>query len=145
LSHSASASFISLSGKVDILSAEDITLQMKDGTRLSGWFVKNIQNGKSKMIIYFGGNAEEVSWMIDEADRFKGWSAVLINYRGYGLSDGKPGEKSLFSDALEIFDYFSNRKGVDSTRMVIMGRSIGTGVAAGRFSDKCLFSRTLNL
>lgn len=108
---------------------EDITLQMKDGTRLSGWFVKNIQNGKSKMVIYFGGNAEEVSWMIDEADRFKGWSEALINYRGYGLSDGKPGEKSLFSDALEIFDYFSNRKDVDSTKIVIMGRSIGTGVA----------------
>jgi pimeloyl-ACP methyl ester carboxylesterase len=109
---------------------EDITLRMKDGTRLRGWFVKNIQNGRSKLIIYFGGKAEEVSWMIDEADRFKGWSAALMNYRGYGLSDGKPGEKSLFSDALEIFDYFSNRKDVDSTRIVIIGRSIGTGVAA---------------
>jgi len=108
---------------------EDITLQMKDGTRLRGWFVKNIQNGKSKLIIYFGGNAEEVSWMIDEADRIKGWSVALMNYRGYGSSDGKPGEKSLFSDALEIFDYFSNRKDVDSTRIVIIGRSIGTGVA----------------
>jgi pimeloyl-ACP methyl ester carboxylesterase len=108
---------------------EDITLQMKGGTRLSGWLVKNIQNGKSKLIIYFGGNAEEVSWMINEADRFKDWSAALMNYRGYGLSDGKPGEKSLFSDALEIFDYFSNRKDVDRTRIVLIGRSIGTGVA----------------
>jgi len=108
---------------------EDLTLQMKDGTRLRGWFVKNIHNGKSKMIIYFGGNAEEVSWMIDEANRFKGWSAALMNYRGYGLSDGKPGEKRLFSDALEIFDYFSSRKDVDSREIVIMGRSIGTGIA----------------
>jgi pimeloyl-ACP methyl ester carboxylesterase len=101
---------------------------MKDGASVRGWFVKNSRDEKSKLIIYFGGNAEEVSWMIDEVGRFKGWSAALMNYRGYGLSDGKPGEKSLFSDALEIFDYFSDRKDIDSRRIVIIGRSIGTGV-----------------
>jgi pimeloyl-ACP methyl ester carboxylesterase len=102
---------------------------MKDGTEVRGWFVKNSQDEKSKLIIYFGGNAEEVSWMIDEMKKFKGWSAVLMNYRGYGLSDGKPGEKSLSNDSLEIFDYFSGRKDVDSKKIVIIGRSIGTGVA----------------
>ncbi len=108
---------------------EELTLTVVDKINLRGWLIKNSASKKSSLVIYFGGNAEEVSHLIGEADGFKGWSLALMNYRGYGLSDGKPGEKELFNDALFIYDYFSKRDDIDKDRIAVMGRSIGAGVA----------------
>jgi uncharacterized protein len=108
---------------------EDVEIRTKDGISLRGWFVRNSALPESPLIIYFGGNAEEVSCNIFEADGYNGWSLALINYRGYGLSEGKPGEKNLFNDSLEIYDYFTRRNDIDSKRIIVMGRSLGTGVA----------------
>jgi len=81
------------------------------------------------LVIYFGGNAEEVSWLLDFAGRFAGWSLLLVNYRGYGESEGKPGERELFSDALALYDYAKQRGDIVPERIVAMGRSLGSGVA----------------
>ena len=108
---------------------KEINLKMQDGTSLHGWFVKNSNPQKSKLLIYFGANAEEVSYLCDEMKRYKDWSVVLLNYRGYGLSEGNPSEEHLYSDALEIYDYFSAQSNVDRSNIVVMGRSLGTGVA----------------
>ncbi len=102
---------------------------MKDGTGLNGWLVKNNGSDRSKLIIYFGGNGDELSYMIEAFDGLDDWSVALINYRGYGQSEGQPGEGNLFSDALESYDYFSSRKDIDNAKIVVMGRSLGTGVA----------------
>ncbi|MBI4837640.1 MAG: alpha/beta hydrolase [Nitrospirae bacterium] len=108
---------------------EEITIHTKDGTRLHGWFLKNSSGKISKLIFYFGGNAEEISYMVYELQRYKDWSAVLVNYRGYGMSEGAPGEKSLCSDALEVYDYFLEKTDVDNPKIAVMGRSLGSGVA----------------
>jgi alpha-beta hydrolase superfamily lysophospholipase len=108
---------------------EDVDLLTPDGIHLKGWFVKKGGAAKTPLIVYFGGNMEEVSSMLHKAPWFEGWSVVFLNYRGYGLSGGKPSEKHLFSDALFIYDTFAKRPEVDSGRIVIMGRSLGTGVA----------------
>jgi pimeloyl-ACP methyl ester carboxylesterase len=52
-----------------------------------------------------------------------------VNFRGYGESDGKPGEKELLEDGLVIHDYARRRPDVNSGRIVAMGRSLGSGVA----------------
>jgi hypothetical protein len=108
---------------------ENINLKTGNNISIKGWFVKNSTLLKSPLIIYFGGNAEELSYMIYYADKVKGWSLALINYRGYGLSEGKPSEKDLYADAVSIYDYFSKRDDIDNTRIVLIGRSLGTGVA----------------
>lgn len=118
---------ITVSTKIDGI--EDIELKMKDGNKIRGWFVKNSISGKSNLLIYFGANAEEVSRIIPRMAKFQNWSVVLINYRGYGNSEGIPGEQTLFSDSLEIYDYFSNREDINKNNIILMGRSIGTGVA----------------
>jgi uncharacterized protein len=115
--------------KKEFPDAEEITITSTDNTALRGWLVKPAVTGKVPLIIYFGGNAEEVSWLVGEAQHFRGWAWCLMNYRGYGLSEGKPGEKELYSDALSIYDYCAQRGDIDKQRIVIMGRSIGTGVA----------------
>ena len=109
--------------------AEDIAIKSSDGVILRGWLVKNSKLMRPPLIIYFGGNAEEVSYLIDEAGRFNGWSLALMNYRGYGLSQGKPSEKNLFSDAISLYDYMMKRDDIDHKKIIVMGRSLGTGVA----------------
>ena len=87
---------------------EEVILVAADGTKLRGWMVKSARTS-APLVIYFGGNAEEVSWLAGVADQFAGWSLLLVNFRGYGESEGKPGEKELFEDALLIHDYAKRR------------------------------------
>ncbi len=107
---------------------ETLRLVTTDGLRLAGWFVTG-GTGRAPLVIYFGGNAEDVSGLIGAADRFGGYSLMLLNYRGYGGSEGIPGESALFADALFAFDYAARRSDVDPRRVVAMGRSLGSGVA----------------
>ncbi len=88
--------------------------------------VWTLNPGKEKALIYFGGNAENVAYNIDDfrtlfADR----TVYLVNYRGYGGSSGSPYEEGLYSDALFAYDHFIKQHSALST----MGRSIGGAVA----------------
>jgi len=100
-----------------------------NAVRLRGWFISAESSGPSPLLIYFGGNAEEVSWLLPELTRLHGWAVLLVNYRGYGLSEGSPSEAALQRDALALYDNVAQRSGVDPERIVIMGRSLGTGVS----------------
>ncbi|KNY29610.1 alpha/beta hydrolase [Pseudobacteroides cellulosolvens] len=124
-----------ISGDVTAISkqannVESVEITTKDGNILRGWLVKNSNTPKSNLLIYFGGNAEELSYVIPKMSKLDEWSVALINYRGYGMSEGSANETTLFSDSLEIFDYFASRSDINKSNIVVMGRSIGTGVAA---------------
>jgi len=98
---------------------ESVFMDAADGTRLHAWYVKG-----DPVVLYFGGNAEEVSWMLDHAARHTpgiGW--LLVDYRGYGSSGGSPSEKVLIEDALRWYDRFRAKK------TYVFGRSLGSGVA----------------
>lgn len=79
-----------------------------------------------RALIYFGGNAEDVSLNMPSfseglADR----SLYLLNYRGYGGSSGKPAQDALFADGLALFDEAHSRyKDIE-----VAGRSLGSGIA----------------
>ena len=94
-----------------------------EGIRLHAWHVRGPAG--APLLVYFGGNAEEVSWMVGEAAATPGVSWLLTDYRGYGLSEGSPGEAELVSDALRWFDRFAP----DAKRVIAFGRSLGSGVA----------------
>ncbi|HEU4442888.1 MAG TPA: alpha/beta fold hydrolase [Burkholderiales bacterium] len=99
---------------------QSLFIHATDGTRLHAWHVKG-----DPLILYFGGNAEEVSWMLDDAARRApgaGW--LLVDYRGYGSSEGSPSDKALVSDALQWYDHFKAAE-----RIYVFGRSLGSGVA----------------
>ena len=103
----------------------EIFLEAKDGRKLHAWHVR----GGGPLIFYFGGNAEEVSWMLEETGNAPGFSWLLVDYRGYGLSEGSPGEAALTSDAIEWFDHAMTLPGIDLKRSIAFGRSLGSGVA----------------
>lgn len=109
---------------------DTLCLVMEDNTRISV-FLSKPENGNAKhpLVIYFGGNAEEVSHLAEYKDHFRACVLALVNNRGFGRSSGSPSEKSMFSDALSIYDHLKKRPGIDAGQIIVAGRSIGTGVA----------------
>jgi pimeloyl-ACP methyl ester carboxylesterase len=108
--------------------ASAVEVGATDGARLRGWIVPAAET-PAPTVIYFGGNAEEVSWTLSDARWPREWTIVGVNYRGYGTSEGKPGEAALKADALSIYDAIARREDVDAHRIAVFGRSLGTGVA----------------
>jgi pimeloyl-ACP methyl ester carboxylesterase len=77
-------------------------------------------------LMYFGGNAEDVSASLPSlSTAFPGHAIFLMHYRGYGGSSGSPSEAALHRDALALFD----RIKADHPDVSVVGRSLGTGVA----------------
>jgi len=111
----------------------DPFLQAADGTRLHAWHIKSKPD--APLVLYFGGNAEEVSWMLDEIPRQEtGANWLLVDYRGYGASGGTPSEQSLESDAVAWYDRFAPT----NKRIVAFGRSLGSGVAVHLAAERKL-------
>ena len=108
--------------------ARPLELVVADGTRLSGFFVPGPEH-PAPVILFFGGNAEEISWTLADRRWPPAWSIAGLNYRGYGASEGQPGERELVADALALFDAIVARADVDAHRVVVVGRSLGTAVA----------------
>ena len=108
---------------------EEVRIASGDGTRLAGVLVRPPQ-ARGPLVIYFGGNAEEVTAYASAAAQGYGPRAVLlVNYRGYGESEGRPGEKTMVADGIAIYDWAAARADVDPARIALHGRSLGTGVA----------------
>ena len=110
---------------------QEVFIQATDGTKLHAGHQRAPGAGpeSAPLVIYFGGNAEEVSWMIEATGDAPGVSWLLVSYRGYGLSGGSPGEAALVSDAIQWFDRAMTLPGADSKRIYVFGRSLGSGVA----------------
>jgi hypothetical protein len=84
-------------------------------------------------VIYFGGNAEDVSRSLPTlVAAFPERSLYAMNYRGYGGSTGKPSEAALIADALALFD----RVHADHPHVTVIGRSLGSGVAVHIASER---------
>lgn len=81
-------------------------------------------------LLYFGGNAEDVSGTWAElAAQFPGRSLYLMHYRGYGHSTGSPSESDLHADARALYQHVQQAQGGEGADIAVMGRSLGSGVA----------------
>lgn len=79
-----------------------------------------------KALIYFGGNAEDVSRSLPDFDRaFPDHALYLLHYRGYGGSSGSPSEEAIARDAMALFD----KVYAEHPQIAVAGRSLGSGVA----------------
>lgn len=77
-------------------------------------------------VLYFGGNAEDVSGSLPSlAAAFPKHALYLMHYRGYGGSSGKPSEAAVFADAVALFDQLH----AQHPNITVIGRSLGSGVA----------------
>jgi dienelactone hydrolase len=110
---------------------ERVQVLVAEGVTLSGWLARpaGAADTRLPLVLYFGGNAEEVSWMAEMSARFPGWALLAVNYRGYGGNPGQPGETALVADATRIHDWAAARPDVDPARIAVIGRRLGSGVA----------------
>lgn len=97
---------------------------------LTGWFIERDNATQLPLVIYFGGNAQDIARRsVDFANgQAANANVLLVNYRGYGTSTGSPGERELFADALNIYDQARTRT-THNGKFVAWGRSLGSGVA----------------
>jgi pimeloyl-ACP methyl ester carboxylesterase len=99
------------------------------GQRIEGWWIENPGARSDWVVLYFGGNAEDVLYTAGSIGKLNARVVLFSNYRGYGRSTGKAGERALYDDGLALYEYATSR-GVHADRVVVMGRSLGSGVAA---------------
>ncbi|HWH46342.1 MAG TPA: dienelactone hydrolase family protein [Burkholderiales bacterium] len=119
---------------------EEVNLVGEDGARLHGFLSRPqaAAGATFPLIIYFGGNGEEVSWLLEERERPLAWGWLMVNYRGYGWSEGSPDERKLVADARRLYDWAQSRPDVQRTRIVAFGRSLGSGVAVRLATERSL-------
>ena len=88
--------------------------------------VSSNRQHSTQLVLYFGGNAEDVSQALPMLQQgFPDAAIHAMHYRGYGGSSGSPTEASLISDALALYDGTSSQ----ANEIIVIGRSLGSGVA----------------
>jgi len=112
------------------LDYEDVQIGTADGERLHGWFVP-AANARGALL-FFHGNAGNISHRLESIAIFNrlGLDVLIIDYRGYGQSTGKPGEQGTYRDAQAAWTYLLRERGLAPGSIVVFGRSLGGAVGA---------------
>ena len=110
------------------LAYEDVPLQAADGVRLHAWMVHVA--GARRTLLLLHGNAGNISHRLDKLAVFAdlGLDVLLLDYRGYGLSDGAPDEAGTYRDADAAYAWLIAR-GVSPADLVVYGESLGGPIA----------------
>jgi pimeloyl-ACP methyl ester carboxylesterase len=110
---------------------------------IESWWMTNNETNSNLTILYFGGNAEDVLYTASEAHRLDAKHFLATRYRGYGATPGNPSEANLFADALVVYDHAINQQHVRPENIVVIGRSLGSGVAMHLAANRTLRSLVL--
>ena len=107
---------------------ENINIKTKDNINLKGWF--HLKDPKKKTILFFHGNAGTLDNRIYKLNFLGNLDVnfLIIAWRGYSGSTGKPSEFGLYQDAKSALNWL-NSKGITEDRIILYGESLGTSVA----------------
>lgn len=110
------------------LDYEEIYCPTEDGISLNGWLVKS--PGAKSTLLFFHGNAGNISHRLDKIALFYklGINTFIIDYRGYGKSEGRPSEEGIYRDGRAAYDYLSRRLDLGAKK-IAYGESLGCAVA----------------
>ncbi len=106
---------------------EDVFFTAGDNTKLHGWFVPAID--PKATVIFVHGNGGNISHRLDKIRVFNGLKVNLFifDYRGYGKSEGVPGEQGLYMDTQAAYDYIKQKD--PNGKLIIYGESLGGALA----------------
>ena len=118
------------------LTFQDVYLNTKDGVQIHGWFLPH-QEAKYTLL-FCHGNGGNLSGRLDKilVLRQAKVNIFIIDYRGYGLSSGKPTEKGVYLDAKAGYDYLISKKNIKPEQIVLYGESLGACVVIDLASRK---------
>ena len=108
---------------------QDVYFMTEDGKKLHGWFFPG--NEEHPVLLHFHGNAGNISHRLDLIKRLvrKKFRVFIIDYRGFGKSEGRPSEKGVYLDGLAAHDYLVKHEGIPPESIVLHGHSLGAAVA----------------
>ncbi|AVI61370.1 alpha/beta hydrolase [Halomonas sp. GFAJ-1] len=108
---------------------EAVTLTTEDNVALDAWWVP-APNPRASLL-FFHGNAGNISHRLESIAQFQrlGLSVLIIDYRGYGRSEGSPSEAGTALDARAAWQWLRD-EGNETDEIVVFGRSLGAAVAA---------------
>jgi fermentation-respiration switch protein FrsA (DUF1100 family) len=107
----------------------DEFIETADGVRLHGWYVRG---DSDRVLLFFHGNAGNVSHRLESIRQFLqlGLSVFIIDYRGYGQSEGRTTEQGIYRDAEAAWRYLTEIGNTPRERIIVFGRSMGASAAA---------------
>ncbi|MEH2234990.1 alpha/beta hydrolase [Nostoc sp.] len=98
---------------------------------IHGWWIEAKQ-ANAKVLLYLHGNGINIGANIAHANRFHqlGFSVLLIDYRGYGRSEGMfPNEKRVYEDAVTAWNYLVQQQEIPPSQIFLYGHSLGGAIA----------------
>lgn len=109
----------------------DVTVRTADGLDLQAWLIGPTRGDRHVAVLYLPGNGGNRAGRADVAEALaaQGFTVLLLDYRGFGGNPGRPSEAGLVRDAEAAMDHLTEH-GFPPQRTIIVGESIGTGVAA---------------
>ncbi|KAJ0183736.1 hypothetical protein K1T71_000159 [Dendrolimus kikuchii] len=112
---------------------ESIKINNKDGIKIHMFLIKHMINSNYlPTMIFFHGNAGNMGQRLSNVSGFYhklNINILMVEYRGYGLSEGTPSERGLYVDAQCSIDYLLQRNDIDHSKIILFGRSLGGAVA----------------
>jgi hypothetical protein len=124
------------------LSYEEVFFPAADGTRLHGWFVPASSPGAKTTLLWFHGNAGNISHRVENLSllhRHLGIAIFIFDYREFGRSAGQISKAGTFLDARGAWDYLVEKRQIDPQHIILFGRSLGTALAVDLArSESCL-------
>lgn len=111
------------------LAIEDVWLPATGGVKLHAWWIPSER--AEFTFVTFHGNAGNIA-LRAEVYRFLHTlpaNVLAVEYRGYGRSEGSPGEEGLYQDAQAAYEYLTRQRGIAPGRIISYGQSLGTAVA----------------
>ncbi|MBN3038554.1 MAG: alpha/beta hydrolase [Candidatus Omnitrophica bacterium] len=110
------------------LAFEDIDVITEDGLRINGWFVPG--KDTKYTVLFCHGNGGNIGHRMEKLVYFYnlGLSSFIIDYRGYGKSQGSPSEKGLYADARAAYDYLLRKRKIPAEAIILYGESLGSAV-----------------
>ncbi len=117
------------------LDFEDLRIRTPDGTSLHAWLVP--AGGGRPLVLFCHGNAGNIEDRLDTVRILHelGLAVLIFDYRGYGLSTGRPSERGTYQDAEAVWAYLVEERGYAPQEIVLFGRSLGAAVAAHLAQD----------
>jgi pimeloyl-ACP methyl ester carboxylesterase len=112
------------------LAYDDLRLATPDGELLHAWYIP--AHAAHGTVLYLHGNGGNISSILPDVLVLHelGLNLLLLDYRGYGESSGSPSEQGMYTDVQTAWDYLTATRGIAATQIVIVGYSMGGGVAA---------------
>jgi fermentation-respiration switch protein FrsA (DUF1100 family) len=112
------------------LEFEDVVLRTTDNITVTGWYIRS-PNPRHAVLYCHGNGGNRRDWaQVAPTFANQGCNVLIFDYRGYGDSTGQPSEQGLYQDGLTMWSWLKSRAKQDNIPTSILGKSLGTAIAA---------------